>query len=157
MADETKRIKDLAVTTSPSDSDVLPVDNDTNGTRGISFLDLANRVFNRLGFVSIGGGSSVFSGQMSASDFVAGQNKLSEKADKVQIDTIQSQINNVISSVSTDSELTDIRVKADGTTALSAGAAVREQVLALKTRVDGCGITATDDGNGTVTLSFINN
>ena len=94
---------------------------------------------------------------MSASDFVAGQNKLSEKADKVQIDTIQSQINNVISSVSTDSELTDIRVKADGTTALSAGAAVREQVLALKTRVDGCGITATDDGNGTVTLSFINN
>lgn len=31
------------------------------------------------------------------------------------------------------------------------------QVITLKTRVDGCEIVATDDGYGTVTLSFINN
>ena len=154
MADETRRIKDLAVTTSPSDTDVLPVDNDTNGTRGISFLDLVQRVFNRMGFTSIGGGTSIFSGEMTATDFVAGQNRLSEKANKTQVDTLQSQINNAISSVSHSTEVTDIRIKADGTTAETAGEAVRDQVEDLQAQIDAIAVTVTDDDNGTVTLSI---
>ena len=154
MADETRRIKDLAVTTSPSDTDVLPVDNDTNGTRGISFLDLVQRVFNRMGFTSIGGGTSIFSGEMTATDFVAGQNRLSEKANKTQVDTLQSQINNAISSVTSDTEVADIRIKADGTTATTAGEAVRDQVEDLQTKIDAIAVSVTDDGNGTVTLSI---
>lgn len=154
MADETRRIKDLAVTTSPSDTDVLAVDNDTNGTRGISFIDLVQRVFNRIGFTSIGGGTSIFSGEMTATDFVAGQNRLSEKANKSQVNTLQSQINNAISSVSSDTELTDIRVKTDGTTAATAGQAVRDQVEDLQTQIDAITVSVTDDNNGTVTLSI---
>lgn len=154
MADETRRIKDLSVTTSPNDADVFAVDNETNGTRGVSFLDLASRIFYRLGFTSIGSGSSVFSGAMTATDFIAGQNKLSEKANKSQVDTLQSQINNAISSVSSDTELTDIRIKADGTTATTAGEAVRDQVEDLQTQIDAITISVTDDDNGTVTLSI---
>ena len=155
MADETRRIKDLAVTTSPSDTDVLAVDNDTNGTRGISFIDLVQRVFNRIGFTSIGGGTSIFSGEMTATDFVAGQNRLSEKANKSQVDTLQSQINNAISSVTSgDTEVTDIRIKADGTTAETAGEAVRDQVEDLQTQINAIAVSVTDDNNGTVTLSI---
>lgn len=154
MADETRRIKDLAVTTSPSDTDVLAVDNDTNGTRGISFIDLVQRVFNRIGFTSIGGGTSIFSGTMTATDFVAGQNRLSEKANKSQVDTLQSQINNAISSVTSDTEVADIRIKADGTTAATAGQAVRDQVEDLQTQIDAITVSVTDDDNGTVTLSI---
>ena len=154
MADETRRIKDLAVTTSPSDTDVLAVDNNTNGTRGISFIDLVQRVFNRIGFTSIGGGTSIFSGEMTATDFVAGQNRLSEKANKSQVDTLQSQINNAISSVTSDTEVADIRIKADGTTAATAGEAVRDQVEDLQTQIDAIAVSVTDDGNGTVTLSI---
>ena len=154
MADETRRIKDLAVTTSPSDTDVLAVDNNTNGTRGISFIDLVQRVFNRIGFTSIGGGTSIFSGEMTATDFVAGQNKLSEKANKSQVDTLQSQINNAISSVTSNTEVTDIRIKADGTTATTAGEAVRDQVEDLQTQIDAITVSVTDDDNGTVTLSI---
>ena len=151
MADETKRIKDLLVTTSPNDNDVLPVDNDANGTRGVSVIDLAIKMFNRLGFIGIGDGSSTFSGQMSATDFVAGQHKLSEKANKSQLDTLQSQMNNAISSVSSsDAEVTDLRIRTDGTTALTAGEAVRGQLLELQSR----DLTVTDDGYGTVTLSI---
>lgn len=154
MADETRRIKDLAVTTSPSDTDVLAVDNNTNGTRGISFIDLVQRVFNRIGFTSIGGGTSIFSGEMTATDFVAGQNRLSEKANKSQVDTLQSQINNAISSVTSNTEVTDIRIKADGTTATTAGEAVRDQVEDLQTQIDAITVSVTDDDNGTVTLSI---
>lgn len=154
MANETRRIKDLAVTTSPSDTDVLAVDNDANGTRGISFIDLVQRVFNRIGFTSIGGGTSIFSGEMTATDFVAGQNRLSEKANKTQVDTLQSQINNAISSVSHSTEVTDIRVKADGTTATTAGEAVRSQITNLQDQIDAIAVTVTDDDNGTVTLSI---
>ena len=155
MADETRRIKDLAVTTSPSDTDVLAVDNDTNGTRGISFIDLVQRVFNRIGFTSIGGGTSIFSGEMTATDFVAGQNRLSEKANKSQVNTLQSQINNAISSVTSgDTEVTDIRIKADGTTAETAGEAVRDQVEDLQTQINAIAVSVTDDNNGTVTLSI---
>lgn len=154
MADETRRIKDLAVTTSPSDTDVLAVDNDTNGTRGISFIDLVQRVFNRIGFTSIGGGTSIFSGEMTATDFVAGQNRLSEKANKSQVDTLQSQINNAISSVTSDTEVADIRIKTDGTTAATAGQAVRDQVEDLQTQIDAIAVSVTDDDNGTVTLSI---
>ena len=154
MADETRRIKDLAVTTSPSDTDVLALDNDTNGTRGISFIDLVQRVFNRIGFTSIGGGTSIFSGEMTATDFVVGQNRLSEKANKSQVDTLQSQINNAISSVTSNTEVTDIRIKADGTTATTAGEAVRDQVEDLQTQIDAIALSVTDDDNGTVTLSI---
>ena len=154
MADETRRIKDLAVTTSLSDTDVLAVDNDTNGTRGISFINLAQRVFNRIGFTSIGGGTSIFSGEMTATDFVAGQNRLSEKANKSQVDTLQSQINNAISSVTSNTEVTDIRIKVDGTTATTAGEAVRDQVEDLQAQIDAITVSVTDDDNGTVTLSI---
>jgi hypothetical protein len=154
LADETRRIKDLAVTTSPSDTDVLAVDNDANGTRGISFIDLVQRVFNRIGFTSIGGGTSIFSGEMTATDFVAGQNRLSEKANKSQVDTLQSQINNAISSVTSDTEVADIRIKTDGTTATTAGKAVRDQVEDLQAQINANAVSVTDDDNGTVTLSI---
>ena len=145
MADETRRIKDFAVTTSPSDTDVLAVDSDANGTRGISFIDLVQRVFNRIGFTSIGGGTSIFSGTMTATDFVAGQNRLSEKANKSQVDTLQSQINNAISSVSSgDTEVTDIRIKTDGTIATTAGEAVRDQVEDLQTQIDANAVSVED-------------
>lgn len=55
------------------------------------------------------------------------------------VQLITSRIENYIASgtAATDSELIDIRVKADGSTALSAGTAVREQFNDLKSNTDG--------------------
>lgn len=149
MSTETRRIKDLAVTTSPYENDMIPVDGiDENGidygTRGITFRNLVTRIFNKVGFNSISGDNAVYTGVMRASNFITGDGanvntlkaSIDSKASQSSVDALQAQINNAISSVSSDTELTDIRVKADGTTALSAGAAVRSQINEVNDSID---------------------
>lgn len=161
MSTETRRIKDLAVTTSPYENDMIPVDG-IDGTRGITFKNLVARIFNKVGFNSISGDNAVYTGVMRASNFITGDGadvnalkaNIDSKASQSSVDTLQAQINNAISSVSSDTELTDIRIKADGTTAATAGEAVRNQVEDLQTQINAIAVTVTDDDNGTVTLSI---
>lgn len=62
---------------------------------------------------------------------VAANKTLVEK-NKADFDNLNAQFQTAVSAVTVDSEVQNIRVKADGTTATSAGDAVREQVSELK-------------------------
>lgn len=66
-----KRIKDLTATTSVSDSDVIPVDSPSNGTKGITFSNLASGILNKLT-------GKTFSTDMGAKTLPAAINELYE-------------------------------------------------------------------------------
>lgn len=60
------------------------------------------------------------------------EDDISGKADQEDLDVLSSRFDSAVSAVSTDTELTDIRVTVDGTTETTAGTAVRKQVQDLK-------------------------
>ena len=58
------------------------------------------------------------------------------KADKSEVTTVEARIDTIISAVTTDTEVTDIRVGADGTVYRSASDAVRSQVSELHSNIN---------------------
>lgn len=64
------RIKNLAMTTSPDDSDVFPIDSTSYGTRGVTLTNLIAKIFNKVGFSIINSNSATYSGVMTATNFI---------------------------------------------------------------------------------------
>ena len=103
--------------------------------------------------------SETVSGKADSSTVSALTSRVSQA--ETDIDTLDSRIDAIIAlpdgSTTADAELVDIRTKADGTTAQSAGDAVREQTEALDSKIDYLSqIELSRDYNESITIDLTN-
>ena len=73
--------------------------------------------------------------ELEARKYLTQHQDISGKADRTDMDVLASRFDNVVSAVSSDTELTDIRVTIDGNIEETAGTAVRKQVQGLSNEI----------------------